>query len=91
MNDFRGPFELVDGLQRITAIWDFVNNELEVFGGHKLKDIDGWEILLRKYDLLFNINDLEHYKDILNWCLEMNSWGNTSYRRRFKQGSASSQ
>lgn len=32
MADFRGPYELVDGLQRVTAVLRFLRNEIPAFG-----------------------------------------------------------
>lgn len=32
MNDFRGPYELVDGLQRVTAVLRFLRGEIPAFG-----------------------------------------------------------
>ncbi len=32
MVDFRGPYELVDGLQRVTAVRQFINDEIPAFG-----------------------------------------------------------
>ncbi len=32
MEDFRGPYEVVDGLQRITAVLRFLRNEIPAFG-----------------------------------------------------------
>jgi len=75
-NDFKNlnaDFVCVDGLQRITAILAFINNELPVFA-HYLED---FEQPLRFADVLFsmNVNDLKSRKDVLVWYIEMNSGG----------------
>lgn len=76
MNDFgnlKSDFVCVDGLQRITAIFSFLHNEIPVFG-HYLRD---FEDSLRFADVRFsmNVNDLKTRKDVLTWYVEMNSGG----------------
>lgn len=75
MDDFKGPFVLVDGKQRLEAIRLFIENLLPVFGNYFLKDFEDKEIILRKNDVIFNINNLKNYNDVLKWYLEMNSGG----------------
>jgi uncharacterized protein with ParB-like and HNH nuclease domain len=76
MHDLRDPkshFVCVDGLQRITAIFAFIHNEIPVFG-YYLKE---FEDRLRMANVMFsmNVNDLSNKKDVLIWYLEMNSGG----------------
>ena len=68
----KADFVCVDGLQRITAILKFINNEIPAFGVY-LKDYDA----LRMADVTLSIwiNDLKTKKDVLKWYLEMNSGG----------------
>lgn len=74
MNEFEGPFVLVDGLQRITAALAFLDNEIPAFG-HKLKQYeDGWR-LLHTVDFIFNINNLKTRAEVLQWYIEMNGGG----------------
>lgn len=40
MGDFRGPYEVVDGLQRITSVRMFLNNEIKAFGHYKKEYTD---------------------------------------------------
>lgn len=65
-------FVVVDGLQRLTAVMKFVNNELKVFG-YYLNEFE--DKLPRDIDLLFNINNLKTKKEVLQWYLDMNSGG----------------
>ena len=70
------PMQCLDGLQRLTAIRKFMNNELPVFGGNYLDDFEDKKIMLRKFNLLkFNVNNLQTRKDILKWYIDYNSAG----------------
>ena len=40
-SDYRGPFVLVDGKQRLEAVRSFLRDEVPVFGGHKCSQIEG--------------------------------------------------
>lgn len=62
----------VDGLQRLTSIRRFINNEIKVFG-HYFNEYED-KIGLR-HTLKFNINSLENRKDVLEWYLQFNSGG----------------
>lgn len=55
-------FVCVDGLQRLTAVIKFMNNELKVFGNYynEFEDKISFNI-----DLLFNINNLKTKKEVL--------------------------
>lgn len=65
-------FVCVDGLQRLTAIKRFVNNEIKVFGQY-YKDFTG---SLRTYhNIRVNINNLKTKKEVLQWYIEMNEGG----------------
>lgn len=75
MNSFKGEFVCVDGLQRLTALLKFLNNELPVFNGNYLKDFDDPALLLRTYDVYIRINDLKTRKEVLQWYLELNDGG----------------
>jgi len=72
MNYFRGDFVLVDGLQRLTAILKFVNNELKVFGCY-IDEIE--DLPLLAVDLRINVNNLKTRKEVLQWYIEFNSGG----------------
>lgn len=72
-------FVLVDGLQRLTAVIKYLNNELRIFSddshqkGYLCSDFeDGISIL---NSLRFHINDLKTRAEVLKWYLEMNSGG----------------
>ncbi len=73
MNDYKGPFVLVDGKQRLTAVLKFMNNELPAFGVY----YNDFEDSLGSMDpsFLFCINNLPSMKAVLQWYLELNSGG----------------
>jgi hypothetical protein len=73
MNDFRGPFVLVDGKQRLTAVMKFLNNELPIFDGQYFKDFEG--SVSFNVDFVFHINDLSTMEDVYKWYIELNSGG----------------
>lgn len=66
-------FVCVDGLQRITAIRKFLNDELRVFG-HLYSDFDGPTDLIRN-GMVININDLKTKREVLCWYIQMNAGG----------------
>lgn len=75
---YEGPFVLVDGLQRITSVLAFLNDEIPAFG-HYLSEYEDHVVQvlrgLSDYYFVFNVNDLESYDDVLKWYLEMNEGG----------------
>ena len=68
----RNNFVCVDGLQRITAIKRFINNEIKVFG-YYYKEFEG---NIRSMEgIKFNVNTLKTRKEVLQWYIEYNSYG----------------
>jgi len=75
MHNFKNPkadFVCVDGLQRLTAIFAFIHNEIPAFGQYT-KDYD--DLIMAGVMFSINVNDLKTKKDVLIWYLEMNSSG----------------
>ena len=69
-------FVLVDGLQRLTTLIMFMNNNLEIFGNNKLSDFtDKIRMSSANFNLRINVNNLKTKKEVLTWYLEMNSGG----------------
>ena len=66
-------FVLIDGKQRLNAVRKFMNNELKAFG-YLFKEFED-SIRMRMPQLIFNVNDLETRKDVLQWYLEINTAG----------------
>jgi len=73
MGNFEKEMVIMDGLQRITAIIAFIDNEIPAFGHYH----NQYEDRMRMADvtLSINVNDLKTRKEILKWYIEMNSGG----------------
>jgi len=67
-------FVCVDGLQRITAITRFVNNELPVFGSY-FSEYEDKRWLTIHSTVRVHVNDLKTRREVINWYLEMNTGG----------------
>ena len=67
-----GTYVLVDGLQRITTLQMFLNNEFPVFGGYYKKDIQG---KMPRFEIRVRVNTLKTRKEVLQWYLELNTGG----------------
>ncbi|QUH21803.1 DUF262 domain-containing protein [Alkaliphilus sp. B6464] len=65
-------FVCVDGLQRVTAIRRFVNNEFKVLG-HYFNEFEGSTRVLQ--NMRINVNNLKTREEVLQWYLEMNEGG----------------
>lgn len=72
MGSFKGPFELVDGKQRLAACLGFMAGTVPVFGGHFVGDFDDKPF---NPTLRFHINSLETRREVLQWYLDINSGG----------------
>lgn len=69
----------VDGLQRITAIRRFVENDIKVFGSFFNEYTDKRRLGLNT--IRVHINDLKTKDEVLRWYLEMNSGGTPHTKR----------
>jgi len=78
MSDFRGPMELVDGKQRITAVLEFQENKFKVFDHYFHEYTDGLDYV--RHQFLFHVNNLEKREDIVQWYLDLNS--GTPHKRK---------
>lgn len=63
----------VDGLQRITAMKRFINNEIPVFGCFCNDFEDDFRFI--KNMITLNVNNLKSKEEVLQWYLDMNSGG----------------
>jgi len=83
MNSFAGEFVCVDGLQRLTAILEFSDNQFPVFDNIYRKDISsGWYVLM---GLKIRINTLKTRKEVLQWYVELNSGGTVHTREELEK------
>ena len=73
MADFSGPFVCVDGLQRITAIRRFMNNEIKAFGQYYREF--GGRINRMEHCMVVHVNNLQTKREVLQWYIEMNEGG----------------
>lgn len=65
-------FVCVDGLQRITAVMRFVNNEIPIFGSYYKEFVDKPRMM---HTIKINVNDLKTKREVLQWYVDMNSGG----------------
>ena len=63
----------VDGLQRLTALRAFLNNEVPIFGTYYKEFED--KLIWCDHVILFNVNNLQTRKEVLTWYIEMNTGG----------------
>ena len=73
MGSFEGPFELVDGKQRLAACLGFMAGTVPVFGGHRIGDFTDKPSM--SVSLRFHINNLPTRRAVLQWYLDINSGG----------------
>lgn len=71
-SDYEGEMFLVDGLQRLTAIRKFVNNELKVFD-YTLSEIENLNFNDHRLSVNVHVNSLKTRKEVLEWYVFMNS------------------
>lgn len=72
MNDFKGPYELVDGKQRLNAVLDFLNGKLKAFN-HYYSEFEGR--LPSDAEFIWCVNNLPTRKEVLTWYVELNTGG----------------
>lgn len=72
-DDYRGTMQLVDGLQRVTAIRKFMNDELPIFGGYTLSQIENLKMADHRMSMSIHVNSLQTRKEVLEWYIFMNS------------------
>ena len=71
--NWRGPFEIVDGLQRATTLLKFANDELPVFG-YTLSQYDDKPRMM-DVRLELRVNSLATRAEVLTWYLQLNGGG----------------
>ena len=69
---YDGVTVCVDGLQRITAVQDFMENKIKVFG-YYYKDFE--DRLPFDANFVFNIANLEKESDVVKWYIDFNAGG----------------
>jgi hypothetical protein len=73
MHSFEGPYVLVDGKQRITAVLAFLHDEIPAFG-HLYSEFTG-KLRMTGADFVIQVNDLKTRAEVLQWYIELNAGG----------------
>ena len=68
-------FVCVDGLQRVTAISNFVNNKIKVFGHYYDEYEDKVKFRRMLAGMKLNVNDLKTKAEVLEWYIQTNDGG----------------
>ena len=66
--------EIVDGLQRLTAIFQFMDNKLKILGEYYADDLDLIDAR-RNTEMQALINNLQTPKEVAQWYISMNTGG----------------
>jgi len=69
-----GPYQILDGLQRLTSVRMFMNNELQAFG-RTLSEYTGRTHLRFHAGLKWRIFELQSRAEVLQYYLDMNAGG----------------
>lgn len=70
---YNTPIYCVDGLQRITAMTRFLENEIKAFGN--FRDDFGGKLRTISHNFRFNVLRIKNKKELLNIYLDFNSGG----------------
>lgn len=79
MDDFRGPYEIVDGKQRLEAVRSFMRGDIPAFGYKKFEYEDRLDTCVAYFD--WNIAKLGTRVEVLEWYLAFNQ-GGTQHTRK---------
>lgn len=69
-----GPMQLVDGLQRLTAVRTFMAGEIPAFG-HSIKEYEDKPDRTSNAVFVMSVNDLDSYAEVLQWYIDLNAGG----------------
>lgn len=69
-----GPMQLVDGKQRMTAIFGWIDNKVSIFDGVFIGDMIG-RARGHIATIKLHVNDLQTRAEVLQWYLDLNSGG----------------
>lgn len=69
---WKGPFQIVDGKQRIDACLRFMAGRVAIFDGMRRNDFLGRPL---RATLRFHINNLPTRREVLQWYLDINCGG----------------
>ena len=69
-----GNIEVVDGLQRLTAVLGFTNNKFKIFGKYYYRDFKLLPFLNRA-SFRFHVNNLKTKNEVIDWYILLNDTG----------------
>jgi len=72
-DNYEGPLQLVDGLQRLTAVRMFLKDEVKAFGYFRSEFKGRMRMMDCRFK--FHINNLKTRKEVLEWYLSINTGG----------------
>jgi uncharacterized protein DUF262 len=67
-------YVLVDGKQRLEAVFGFLHNRVPVFGGHYFQEFTD-ALHLTGPSFRWHVNDLKTRAEVLQWYIDLNSGG----------------
>lgn len=75
--DLPNEIQIVDGLQRLTTVRQFMAGELRIFDGLQVGDLDGSSFSTKRsqYRLKFAIHNFAWRRDLLRYYLDINTGG----------------
>lgn len=85
-HDYRGPHVIVDGLQRLTAVTKFLNNDLRVFGSYHKEFEDSLSFSGPRFE--WYVNELKTREEVLAWYIQLNSGGVAHTRKEISRVTA---
>lgn len=71
--NYRGPYVIVDGKQRLEAVRRFMRGEIKAFGYYRHEYEDAPDITSAKFS--WNVAALETRREVLEWYLNFNAGG----------------
>jgi len=71
--EWDGRMVIVDGKQRIEAVFGFLNNEVKAYGYYNKEYSDKYRIMHCNFSV--HVGDLKTRKEVLQWYLDMNTGG----------------
>jgi hypothetical protein len=84
MRSYKGDFVLVDGLQRLTAVLRFLDNEIPAFGV-LFSEFEDKPNYVGACSFRFAINNLQTRAEVLKWYLELNAGGTPHSERELNK------
>lgn len=70
-----GDIVCIDGLQRLTAIREFVADKFKVFGRYNASDLKQTPFDIGRYTFKFEMFDFDDKRDLLQFYIDLNSGG----------------